>query len=60
MRKLSILVPFALLLLPVSALAQADPEPTANDDVGTNVPWQAQIYSSATDWTPEHEPLNYD
>ena len=53
MRGLAMLAPFALLLSS-AVFGQAEPgPPIADDNTETNVPWQAQIYSSATDWTPE-------
>ena len=52
MRMFLTLLPFALVAS-TAAFAQAEPGlPVADDNTETNVPWQAQIYSSATDWTP--------
>ena len=51
MRTLLLFAPLALCLSS-AALAQAEPGPPIdNDTTETNVPWQAQIYSSNTNWT---------
>ena len=51
MRLWSSFAPLALLLSS-AAFAQAEPGPPVDDEnTETNVPWQAQIYSSKTDWT---------
>ena len=53
MRPVLLIAPLALLLAS-AASAQAEPGlPVASDNTETNVPWQAQIYSSKTDWTDD-------
>lgn len=49
MRITSWLAPLALLLAPLPALAQQEPD----EEAAIGVPWQAQIYSGNTQWTPE-------
>jgi secreted trypsin-like serine protease len=43
----------SLLLLPIALAALAAQQPAAQDDAPEGVPWQAQIYSNFTNWTPE-------
>lgn len=50
MRTVTWLVPLAIAVAPLPLLAQALPE---TDDVETNVPWQAQIYSGGGKWTKQ-------
>ncbi len=49
MRTVCWIASLALAIAPLPALAQGQPDDA--DDVETNVPWQAQIFSGATDWT---------
>ena len=49
MRSTSWLAPLTLLIAPFPAAAQQDPA----DEPTEGVPWQAQIYSGNTQWTPQ-------
>ncbi len=54
MRITSWLAPLALLLTPLAATAQQEQaEAQPEEEAFEGVPWQAQIYSGGSNWTPE-------